>query len=156
MTDTEYMNIALEIAKETLCNRTDVPIGAIIVRTRDGAILGKGRNTREEHQSATGHAEINAIEEACRNTGSWRLSGCTLYVTLEPCAMCAGACINSRIDRVVYALKDPKAGAFGSVIDLTAYPLNHKPEITHGICEDRARELLREFFLKKRKGSDQK
>ena len=150
MNDIDYMRSALALARETLDNGNDVPIGALVVRNSDGVILGKGQNTREKDSSAIGHAEINAIEEACKNIGSWRLSECTLYVTLEPCPMCAGACINSRIDRVVYALSDPKAGAFGSVINMNAYPLNHKPKIECGLCEDEARELLRTFFSNKR------
>ena len=151
MNDLEYMKAALALARETLNEGSDVPIGAVLVRNSDGEILGRGKNTREEDSSAIGHAEINAIEEACQKIGSWRLSGCTLYVTLEPCPMCAGACINSRIDRVVYALKDPKAGAFGSVINMNAYPLNHKPKTECGLCENEARELLRIFFEKRRK-----
>ena len=150
--DVLYMRKALELAKEC-AGSGDVPIGAIVVRDSDGEILGRGKNTREAKGKASGHAEINAIEEACEKISSWRLSGCTLYVTLEPCPMCAGACINSRIDRVVFALKDAKAGAFGSVMNMNSYPLNHKVNITCGVCEKEALELLRGFFIKKREES---
>lgn len=149
MDDIFYMRLALALAKEAE-QTGDVPIGAVVVRNIDGEIIGRGKNTREAFGSAVGHAEINAIEEACRTLSSWRLSGCTLYVTLEPCPMCAGACINSRIDKVVFALKDAKAGALGSVLDMNSYPLNHKAEVLCGVCEDEAREMLRGFFVKKR------
>lgn len=149
MDDIFYMRLALVLAKEAE-QTGDVPIGAVVVRNIDGEIIGRGKNTREAFGSAVGHAEINAIEEACRTLSSWRLSGCTLYVTLEPCPMCAGACINSRIDKVVFALKDAKAGALGSVLDMNSYPLNHKAEVLCGVCEDEAREMLRGFFVKKR------
>jgi len=149
MDDIFYMRQALALAKEAE-QTGDVPIGAVVVRNIDGEIIGRGKNTREACGSAVGHAEINAIEEASRTLSSWRLSGCTLYVTLEPCPMCAGACINSRIDKVVFALKDAKAGALGSVLDMNSYPLNHKAEVLCGVCEDEAREMLREFFIKKR------
>lgn len=127
----------------------DVPIGAIVV-DREGNIIGEGKNTREALASGIGHAEINAIENACRNTSSWHLDGCTLYVTLEPCVMCAGACVNTRIERVVYALKDAKAGALGSLLSLNSYPLNHKLKVECGVCESEARELLSSFFEKRR------
>lgn len=146
--DIIYMQRAIELAKEAeACG--DVPIGAVVVN-RDGTIIGEGKNTREAEASGIGHAEINAIENACKTISSWHLDGCTLYVTLEPCTMCAGACVNTRIERVVYALKDAKAGALGSVLSLNSYPLNHKIKIDHGVCESEARELLSAFFEKRR------
>lgn len=128
----------------------DVPIGAVIVRSSDGSIVGRGHNTKEKNKDPLGHAEINAINDACRVLGAMYLTDCTLYVTLEPCSMCAGACVNARIGSVVCALKDPKAGAMGSVINISSYPLNHKINVEYGVCESEARELLRTFFEEKR------
>ena len=147
MTDTEYMELALKQAGNAF-NNNDVPVGAVIVK--DGEVIAAGFNTREAGKCAVGHAEINAIEEACKKTGSWRLHGCTMYVTLEPCPMCAGAAINARLDRIVYGAKDPKAGAFGSVIDLNGYPLNHKVTIEKGVCEKECSEILTGFFKTKK------
>ena len=127
----------------------EVPIGACIVK--DGRIIAKAHNTRERSKCATHHAEILAIEEACRALGGWRLPGTTLYVTLEPCAMCAGAIINARIPRVVYGAPDVRFGAFGSLLDLSELPLNHKPEIERGFMEEDAKAILGEYFRKKRK-----
>ncbi|MBO4219489.1 MAG: nucleoside deaminase [Clostridia bacterium] len=127
----------------------DVPVGCVIVL--DGEIIGRGHNTRELRSSALGHAEIEAISEACGRRNSWRLSGCTMYVTLEPCTMCAGAAVSARIDRVVIGAKDPKAGALGSVMDLNSYPLNHKIEIEYGVCREKCSSMLKAFFEKKRK-----
>ncbi|MBR7116515.1 MAG: tRNA adenosine(34) deaminase TadA [Clostridia bacterium] len=126
----------------------EVPVGALVVK--DGVVIARAFNTRETSKCATHHAEVLAIEEACRVLGGWRLIGCTLYVTMEPCAMCAGAIINARIPRVVYGTKDIRFGAFGSLIDLSGVPLNHKPEIVGGVLEDECREMLREYFKKKR------
>jgi tRNA(adenine34) deaminase len=126
----------------------EVPVGALIVR--DGQIISRAYNTRETSKCATHHAEILAIEEACRVLGGWRLPGCTLYVTMEPCAMCAGAIINARIPRVVYGAPDLRFGAFGSLINLAEVPLNHKPEILGGILGDENVEILRSYFKKKR------
>ena len=149
MTKEFYMSEALsetDLAKES----GDVPIGAVVVRNSDGEIVGRGRNTKERDKNPLGHAEINAISDACKNMGAMYLSDCTLYVTLEPCTMCSGACINARLSAIVCALKDPKAGAMGSVISVNSYPLNHKIKIEYGVCEERARAILRTFFEKKR------
>ena len=126
----------------------DVPVGAVVVS--DGKIIARAHNEREKNGIATAHAEILAIEEACRVKGSWRLSDCTLYVTLEPCPMCAGAIINSRVEKVVFGAKDSRAGALGSLIDLKNYPLNHKPQCVSGIMERECADILRAFFAKKR------
>ena len=141
--DEIYMKEALKNAR-TAFELGEIPVGAVIVK--DGEIIATGYNERETGKSATAHAELLAIERACRKLGSWRLHGCTLYVTLEPCPMCSGAIINSRIDRVVSALKDPKAGALGSLIDLNSYPLNHKCTVEFGLMENEARDLLQNFF----------
>lgn len=126
----------------------EVPVGALIVK--DGEIIAKAYNTRETSKCATHHAEILAIEEACRTLGGWRLPGCTLYVTMEPCAMCAGAIINARIPRVVYGAPDLRFGAFGSLINLAEVPLNHKPEILGGVLQEENVNILRAYFKKKR------
>lgn len=149
MTDhTYYMEKALELARETF-KLGEVPVGAVVVR--DGEIIGEGYNLREREGSVIAHAEVIAIEQACKRLGTWRLSGCTLYVTMEPCPMCAGALVNSRIDRVVYGCKDAAAGCLGSVIDFNSYPFNHSFETASGICSRECTELLQEFFRQKRK-----
>ena len=138
------------IAEAKLAEDIDeVPIGAVIVR--DGKIIARAHNTRETSKCATHHAEILAIEEACRTLGGWRLPETTLYVTLEPCAMCAGAIINARIPNVVYGAPDLRFGAFGSLIDLSEIPLNHKPDIRRGVRAEECKCLLGEYFKKKRK-----
>ena len=126
----------------------EVPVGAMIVR--DGVVLARAHNTRETSKCATHHAEILAIEEACRVLGGWRLPGITLYVSMEPCAMCAGAIINARIPRVVFGAKDYRFGAFGSLVDLSKIPFNHIPEIVGGVLEDECSEQLSSYFRKKR------
>lgn len=126
----------------------EIPVGAVIVR--NGEILCAAHNKCEQMQDATAHAECLAISEAGRLTGSWRLSDCTLYVTLEPCPMCTGACINARIGRIVYAAKDPRAGACESLVKLPAYPLESTPVCRGGVLEEEALSLLRNFFLQKR------
>ena len=146
--DEFFMKKALEQASLAEKNG-DVPIGAVVVK--DGEIISKGYNERVLCGSATSHAEVLAIERACKKLGSWRLSGCTLYVTLEPCPMCAGAIINSRVDRVVFGTKDAKAGCFGSLINFNSYPFNHKPELVCGVCADECADILSEFFEKRRK-----
>ena len=148
--DEIYMREALKLAAEA-AERDEVPVGAIAVR--DGKIIARASNTREESKCATHHAEILAIEEACRALGGWRLPGVTLYVTMEPCAMCAGAIINARIPRVVYGAPDMRFGAFGSLIDLSEVPLNHKPEVARGVLGDEAANVLSAYFRAKRKKS---
>ena len=148
MTDhTYYMEKALELARKAY-RLGEVPVGAVVVR--DGEIIGEGYNLREREGSVIAHAEVIAIEQACKRLGTWRLSGCTLYVTMEPCPMCAGALVNSRIDRVVYGCKDAAAGCLGSVIDFNSYPFNHSFETASGICAKESLELLREFFESRR------
>ena len=142
------MKQALSLAKEAAA-LGEVPVGAIVVK--DGEIVGKGYNLRENNASATAHAEIIAIEQACRTLGSWRLSGCTLYVTLEPCPMCAGALVNSRIDKVVFAVRDSVAGCLGSVINFNRYPFNHAFAVEEGVLAGESAALLKEFFEKKRR-----
>ena len=148
MNDNEYMDIALKQAKIAFDN-DDVPVGAVIVK--DGKVISTGYNTREKGKNAAGHAEINAIVSACEKLGSWRLHGCTMYVTLEPCPMCAGAAVNARVNRIVFGAKDAKAGALGSVIDLNSYPLNHKIVVDKGIREKECAEILSGFFRSKKK-----
>ena len=139
--------------REALCEACkardidEVPVGAVVVR--GGEVIARAYNTRESDKNALCHAEIKAINEACRALGGWRLVGCTLYVTLEPCPMCAGAIINSRVERVVFGAYDSKAGAFGTMINLNDYPL-FKPEITGGALKEECASLLTEFFKTKR------
>ena len=143
------MNIAFELAKEAgECG--EVPVGAIIV-DKNGEIISKAYNLRETQKNAVAHAELIAIENACKRLGGWRLSGCTLYVTLEPCPMCTGAIVNSRIDRVVFGAYDMQAGCCGSVANFNAYPFNHSFEILGGVMESECREVLTQFFNNKRK-----
>lgn len=146
--DTQYMKEALALAREAEA-RDEVPVGALIVHK--GEVIARASNTRESSKCATHHAELLAIEEACRVLGGWRLPECTLYVTMEPCVMCAGAIINARIDRVVYGTHDIRFGAFGSLIDIPKVPLNHKVEVTSGILADECREILSNYFKAKRK-----
>ncbi len=146
--DEIFMSAALTEAQKAAF-AGEVPVGAVVVQ--NGEIISRGRNTKETRGVATGHAEIEAIEAACRVLDSWRLSDCTIYVTLEPCPMCAGAIVNARMGRVVFGSSDPKAGAMGSVLNFNAYPLNHKPEITSGVLENECSKLLSAFFASKRK-----
>lgn len=139
----DFMKRAVELAKLSALEG-EVPVGAVIVR--DGEIVGEGRNRREYGKNALYHAEIEAIDSACRKLGGWRLWQCELYVTLEPCPMCAGAIINSRIKRVYFGAFDKKAGSFGSVADFNEIPYNHKPEIVSGVMADECSNLLTEFF----------
>lgn len=143
MDDLYYMDEALKLAREAAA-AGEVPVGCVIVR--GGEIVGRGRNRREGDKSALAHAEIEAIDEACRTLGGWRLWECTLYVTLEPCAMCAGAILNARIPRVVYGASDRKYGACGSVCSLFSMEFNHHPTVEAGVREAESAELLREFF----------
>ena len=143
MDDLFFMDAALELAREAAAEG-EVPVGCVIVRGEE--IVGRGRNRRETDKSALAHAEIEAIREACANLGGWRLWECTLYVTLEPCPMCAGAIINARIPRVVVGAKDEKSGACGSVCDLFSMNFNHKPQVEFGLLEEDAQNLLTDFF----------
>lgn len=145
--DIAFMREAISLAREAEAI-DEVPVGAVVVR--DGKIIARAYNRRETSKCATHHAEILAIEEACRVLGGWRLIGATLYVTMEPCAMCAGAIINARVPRVVYGTKDLRFGAFGSLIDLVKVPLNHTPEVIGGVLGDECREMLQAYFKKKR------
>lgn len=142
------MDRALTLAFEA-ADKGEVPVGAVIVK--DGEIIAEGRNRREEKQNALSHAETEAINEACKKLKSWRLDGCEMYVTLEPCPMCTGAIINSRIKTVVFGAYDSKAGSMDSVINLCDYPYNHKPEIYGGICEDECVAVMQKFFKGLRK-----
>lgn len=148
--DARFMREALMLAQEAAA-AGEVPVGAVVVK--DGRMIAAGFNRRETGKSALAHAEIEAIREACRILGGWRLSGCTLYVTLEPCPMCAGAIINARIDRVVYGARDPKAGCAGSLINLFAVGFNHTPLITAGVMAEECAAILSNFFENKRKSN---
>ena len=143
MEDFELMGEALKLAREAAAEG-EVPVGCVI--TRNGEIVGRGRNRREQSRSALCHAELEAIAEACETLGGWRLWQCTLYVTLEPCPMCAGAIINARIPRVVYGAGDKKAGSCGSVCDLFSMEYNHHPAVERGVMEEECAAVLRDFF----------
>ena len=150
MDDRAWMRLALEEAKAAAA-LGEVPVGALVVRS--GELIAKAHNRRKTGKSALAHAECLAIDEACKTLGGWRLHECELYVTLEPCPMCAGAIINSRLLRVVYGARDPKAGCCGSVTDLFALPFNHRPEAVGGVLEEECAGALRAFFQAKRKGA---
>ena len=143
MNDLYFMDQALELARQAAAEG-EVPVGCVIVRK--GEIVGRGRNRRETDKSALAHAEIEAIREACANLGGWRLWECDLYVTLEPCPMCAGAIINARIPRVVYGAADKKFGAVGSVCSLFSMAFNHHPKVERGLMEEECAGVLKEFF----------
>ena len=143
MDDHYYMEQALALAREA-AQEGEVPVGCVIVRGQQ--IVGRGRNRRETQKTALGHAEIEAIVDACRNLGGWRLWDCTLYVTLEPCAMCAGAILNARIPRVVFGASDKKYGACGSVCHLFSMDFNHHPQVESGLMEAESAALMEEFF----------
>ena len=143
-----WMDEALRLAREA-GEAGEVPVGCVVVR--DGEILGRGRNRREEERSALAHAEIEAIREACARLGDWRLEGCALCVTLEPCAMCAGAILNARIPTVVYGLREGKTGACGSVLDLFAEDFGFRPRVYGGVREAECRDLMQRFFSRLRK-----
>lgn len=148
--DIFFMQRAIELAKKA-AEIGEVPIGAVIVK--NGEIIAEAYNLRETQKLATAHAELDAITAACKKLGGWRLFGCTLYVTLEPCAMCAGAIVNARIDRVVYGASDIRFGACGSLFNINSYPLNHAFLVTSGVCEEECKRMLSEFFeaLRKKK-----
>lgn len=139
----ELMQAALEEARLAF-DAGEVPVGAVIAK--DGEIIARAHNLRETGKNALYHAELMAIDQACRTLGGWRLWQCELFVTLEPCPMCSGAIINSRLRRIVYAASDPKAGCCGSLTDLFAMPFNHHPIVEHGLMEEEAQQLLQQFF----------
>jgi tRNA(adenine34) deaminase len=146
--DEHFMRLALREAERAL-EHDDVPVGAVVVHQAE--VAGLAHNERELRQDPTAHAELLAIREAARALASWRLVGCVLYVTLEPCAMCAGAIVLARVPRVVYGASDPKAGAAGSVLDVLAEPrLNHRPEVDEGLLGEESALLLRDFFARRR------
>ena len=142
-----YMDLALELARQA-AEDGDVPVGCVIVK--DGQVIGRGRNRRQADGDATAHAELEAIRQACAHTGSWRLHGCTLYVTLEPCPMCAGGIINARIDEVHYGAREEKSGCCGSVLNLFMEPFNHHPRIYPGPRAQECEALLHDFFAQLR------
>lgn len=146
--DILFMRLALDEAKKA-SDIGEVPVGAVIVR--DGEVVACAYNRRECDKNALSHAEVLAISKACEKLGGWRLHQCELYVTLEPCPMCTGAIINSRIKRVVFGALDKKAGCMGSILNLTEYPFNHKPEIMGGVLADESAQLLSDFFKNLRK-----
>ena len=145
-----FMLRALALAQEAFA-AGEVPVGAVVVQ--EGCIIGEGRNRREAGKTALAHAELEAIHQACQALGTWRLTGCELYVTLEPCPMCTGAIINAHMARVVYGADDERAGCCGTAADLFALPYSHRPEVYRGCCEGECRALLRRFFQDMRKGS---
>ena len=147
MNDIEYMKTALSEA-EKAAEQGEIPVGAVLVK--DGKILVCAHNLRETERDATAHAELLCIRRGCELLGGWRLSGCTLYVTLEPCPMCAGAILNARIDRVVFGAYDSRAGSFGSLVNLALYPYNHRPILEGGVLAEEAQALLTNFFKKLR------
>ncbi len=151
--DERFMEEALRLAAQA-AELGEVPVGCVV--TLGDEIVGRGRNSRETGKNALGHAELQAIDEACRTLGGWRLWQCRLYVTLEPCPMCAGAIINARIPVVVYGARDPKAGSVDSVAHLFSMGYNHHPEVVSGVLEDRCGELLRRFFRELRGSRAQK
>lgn len=148
-TDADYMALAL-VAAEVSGARGEVPVGAILVH-KDRGFLAVGVNGREMAKNALWHAEMEAIDRGCQVLGGWRLTGCTLYVTLEPCPMCAGAIWNARISRVVYGAKDSRAGAMGSVFAMQSYPVNWKPAVLFGVRERECRAVLQTFFRARRR-----
>ena len=138
-----YMLEALKLASEAFFDG-EIPVGCVIVK--NNTIIGRGRNRREHSNSAIAHAEIEAIEDACRRMNSWRLLDCSMYVTLGPCPMCAGAIINARIPKIFYGAKDEKAGACGSVLNLFEERFNHRPQLVGGILRDECSAILTKFF----------
>ena len=143
-----YMSLALELAREAAAEG-EVPVGCVIAGP-DGAVIGRGRNRREETGDATAHAELEAIRQACAALGDWRLEGCTLYVTLEPCPMCTGAIINARIPTLVFGAREALSGSCGSVIDLFSEGYGHRPAVYPGVLREDCAALLRDFFRDKR------
>lgn len=148
MNSEHYMRQALDLARQAL-DTGDVPVGCVVVR--DGTVIGRGWNRREADGDALAHAECLAIQDACRTLGGWNLRGCDLYVTLEPCPMCAGAIVNARLRAVYYGARDEKAGCCGSVLNLFMEDFNHKPRVYPGVLEPECAALLQEFFHTLRK-----
>ena len=146
------MQAALSLAREAAA-AGEVPVGAVVVCK--GEIVGRGRNRREENHTALAHAEIEAIHQACQALGTWRLAGCQLYVTLEPCPMCAGAILNARVDTVIYGPDDGQAGCLGTAANLLQLPCVHRPEVYRGFCEEECRALLQDFFRALRESPSQ-
>lgn len=146
----EYMKRALELAREAY-DEGEVPVGAVVVKKDSGEIVGEGRNMREGAKNALAHAEIMAIDAACRKLGGWRLPQCAIYVTLEPCPMCCGAIINSRIDDVYFGAYDVKSGSAVSVQRMFELPYNYRPTVTGGIMEEECSQILSDFFRELRK-----
>ncbi|MGI5985154.1 MAG: nucleoside deaminase [Clostridiales bacterium] len=144
----KHMRKALELA-QSAAEAGEIPVGCVIT-DKNGNIIGKGQNTREQTRSALGHAELNAIDDACRTMGDWRLEGCTIYVTLEPCPMCTGAIINARIPCVVFGAREENFGSCGSVIDLFSERYGHHPAVYGGVLEKECTTLLTQFFRKMR------
>ena len=140
----KYMRAALDLAREAAASG-EVPVGCVVF-TRSGEIIGRGRNRREENSDATAHAEVEAIRAACAALGTWNLSGCGIAVTLEPCPMCAGAIINSRLSPVIYGAKEPNSGSVGSVINLFEERYGHRPAVYGGVLAEECAALLAEFF----------
>jgi tRNA(adenine34) deaminase len=146
--DEYFMRLALREAERAL-EHDDIPVGSVVVR--DGEVIGSGHNEREIRADPTAHAEVIALRDAARTLGSWRILDSVLYVTLEPCAMCAGAMVLARIPRVVFGTTDPKAGAAGSVLNVLAEPrLNHRPQVESGLLAEECADLLRAFFASRR------
>lgn len=147
--DEKYMLLALKEA-EIAKSKNEVPVGAVIIK--DGKVISKAHNLRQTKKTTLGHAEIIAIEKACKKLNTWILDGCTIYVTVEPCIMCAGAILQSRINRVVYGTEEPKFGAFGSVLDISKVDgFNHKVEIEQGVLKDNCSQIMKDFFKNLRK-----
>ena len=150
MTDEAYMQIAIELERQAY-EINEVPVGAIVVKKSTGKIIGKGYNRREIDKNPLAHAEIAAIKQAAETLGGWRLLDCDIYVTLEPCPMCCGAIINSRIERVIFGAFDSKSGSVESIINMFDLPFNHKPKIVSGIMQKECSEILSDFFTELRK-----
>lgn len=150
LNDVQYMRMALREAIKAY-QQGEIPIGAVLVHNEDGEVIATGYNLRERAMDATAHAEMEAIRKGCHALKRWRLSGCTLYVTIEPCAMCAGALVNSRIDRLVYGSNESKFGAVESIFNVVNNKiLNHRMEVTAGVLDDECRQLMKSFFSMRR------
>jgi tRNA(adenine34) deaminase len=148
--DTKYMQLALAEARKA-AELGEIPIGAVLVELTSGEVVAAAHNMRETWNDATAHAEIIVIREACARLKRWRLSGCALYVTVEPCPMCSGAIVNSRVDRVVYGCPDSKAGGAESIFNIITNPnLNHNAEVVSGVCEEECAEVMKAFFKRRR------